>query len=490
MRYLLLVSFFWLSIFFGYAQEFYDLSGLQGLKDKDGSVSFEISGYDILTTSLSGKTDDTAIIDDLKAKFKIGTVLAEYTDTELSFKNKIIEAEVSFEYKSGEKQSQILYVIEEKRDSVVCVLFQTVNQRNIDLEQVFVDAYLEGQLNGYISDNWSADKISFVGQEIYLGNDCKWLSPHNVKCGNAQLKWTEYLSYESALLDINNRIRLNNNNRVSIISEEDIDIIFENIPSVAHRIAYKENEIGTGQNNLMASYYVVQEVDGRYISCVLSNPIIHPNDYNLAFLLSQIMSIPQVPIDANMIPEEEMVVQNGDSFDRNVELEIQAGSLLPVGSLNKAFKCAPSVGFLLGIPISKKVLIDVGLQVAIPLNKNEFLYYRNEASYKTEADVVGNFSFRARYKKELSRNLYLNPYAGLGINILQTDLEKDSYDEESERYEIVVAPDMYLGFNLKYKKFGAFLEYHYIPYSIGNKVRGNFGNSTFNMGLVYSFILN
>lgn len=491
MKYLFLVSFFVLPIFYGYAQEYYDLSGLQGLRGKDGDVCFEISGYDIRTSVFSGKADDATIIDNLKAKFKIGTVLAEYADTELSYKNKIIEAEANIEYKSGEKQNQVLYVIAKNGDSIACIFFQTINQRDVALEQVFVDAYLADQLEEYIGDNGATAKITFIGREIHLQNDCKWIAPHNIKCGNAQLKWTEYSSYESALLDINNRIRLSNNNRVSIISEGEVDVLFENIPSVAHRIVYKEINVDTGQEDLIASYYVVQEVDGRYVSCVLSNPITYPNDYNLAYLLSQIMSIPQLPTDNNYMEQyEEGEEQDAESFDTRGELEIQAGSLLPIGGLSKAFKAAPSVGFLLGIPVSKKIFIDVGLQVSIPVSKSEFLYYRNKDSYRTEADIVGGFSLRVRYKKELSRNLYLNPYAGLGVNFLQTDLEKDSYDDESDRYESVVAPDMYLGFNVKYKKFGVFSEYHYIPYSIGNKVRGNFGNSTFNMGLVYSFVFN
>lgn len=486
MKYLFLVCVFMFFSSFAYAQEYYDLSGVKGLRDKSGDVFFEISGYDISTTVLVGKVGDTAMIDSLKKKFEIGSILAEYTDPELSSENKILEAEASIDNRTDEKLNQILYIIERDGDTVFGVFFRTYNQRDIGLEEVFVDAYLANQLQKYVSDDWSVSKINFIGQEIQLGQECKWVAPHNVQCGDAQIKWSEFSSYESAMLDINNRIRLNSSYRMTIITEGDINVLFKNIPSVAHRIVYRQYD-STYDNVLMIYYYIVQEIDGRYVSCVLSNPVIYSNDYTLAPLLQQVMSIPELPIDA-YVPEEETERYQKNDSDSEAILELQLGAWLPVGALSKAFSVAPSVGAFVGFPVSKKVSVDIGAQIAIPLDKGKFGFYRDKGSFETQTDLMLNVALRARYKKELSRHLYLNPYLGLGMNLIQTDLEKESYDDESAKYESIIAPDLFIGFGLTRKKFGVFLEYHYTPYSVGNKVPGSFGSSSLNMGLKYSFI--
>ncbi|MFV0420145.1 MAG: hypothetical protein ACK5KT_15630 [Dysgonomonas sp.] len=487
MKCLFFVFVFTLFSSFAYTQEYYDLSGVQGLKDKSGDIMFEISGYEISTTEFSNKAEDESVLNSLKAKFKIGTILAEYTDAELSAKNTIIEAEASVTNRPDEKQNQILYIVEKDEGHVIGISFRTTNQRDIGLEQVFVDAYLANRLKEYVSDDWSASKIVFAGQEIQLGYECKWLAPHNVQCGDAQIKWSEFSSYESALLDINNRIRLNSSYRMTIVTESDIDILLENRPTIAHRIVYRQYD-SIYENILMVYYYVVQEIDGRYISCMLSNPVVFANDYNLAPLLQQIMSIPELPADA-YIPVEEPEWYNDNKSDNDAVLELQLGAWLPVGELSRAFKVAPTVGAFLGFPVSSKISIDVGAQIAVPLDKRQFDFYRNKGSDETKTDLMLNIALRARYKKELSRNLYLNPYLGLGVNILQTGLEKDSYDsdDESTKYESIAAPDLFLGLGFSHKKFGTFIEYHYTPYSVGNKVPGSFGDSSLNIGLKYSF---
>lgn len=485
MKHLFFVLVFTLLSSFAYTQEYYDLSGLQGLQDKNGDILFEISGYEILTTTLPGKVGDTAVRESLKSKFKIGTILAEYTDAELSTKNTIIEAESSVDNRPDEKQSQILYIIERDGGVIGGIFFRTYNQRDIGLEQVFVDAYLANQLQKYVSDDWSARRINFVGQEIQLGSECKWVAPHNVQCGDAEIKWSEFSSYESAMLDINNCIRLNSSYRLTIITEGDINVLLENKPVVAHRIIYRKYD-STHENILMAYYYIVQVIDGRYISCVLSNPVIYSNDYNLAPLLQQVMSIPELPADAYIPLTETESYKDKDSYSESI-LEVQVGAWLPVGKLSKAFGVAPSVGAFIGFPVSTKISIDLGAQIAIPLNKGKFDFYRDKERAETETDLMFNVSLRARLKKKLSGNMYFDPYLGLGMNLMQTGLEKEWYDDESVKYETVTAPDLFIGFGLRHKRFGGFLEYHYTPYSVGNKVPGSFGDSSVNMGLRYSF---
>lgn len=486
MKYLILCFFFASSLLSVYAQEYYDLSGLHALKNHNGDVFFELSGYEITTTSHSGKIGDLTVSNELKSRFGLDSVFAEYSDTEMSVANKIIEAESEVKNKSDEKQNQILYIIGKDEESVTGIFFQTYNQRDVILEQVFVDAYINGKLEQYIKEDWSAHRISFIGQELFLGNDCKWQSPHNVSCGDAQLKWSEFSSYESALLDINNRIRLGNSSDLIIVSEGELDVLFENIPSVAYRVvSYHKADA----NKLVAYYYIAQEVDGRFVSCTLSNPVEEKNDYRLAPLLLQMMSIPQLPDDAYVVNEDtEEVYNEDDESERRTAFEVIAGSWVPMGNLNDVFAAAPSFGFFLGFPVSDKVRLGLDMQLAIPVSTGKFDYYKDKETFETKAEFVGNISFVGRYKTVLSKEMELYPYLGLGVNILQTDLKEESFDEEDD-ISSVVAPDLHGGVSLTYKKFGVFMEYHYVPYSAGNKVPGGFGNSYLSLGLSYSFFI-
>jgi len=491
MRYLILVCVFILASSSIHAQEYYDLSGIQGLKNAEGEIFFEIGGYEISTTSLTAQVTDRAITDSLKIVYRFGTVIAEYSDPEITLENKILEAEQSVQNKAGEKINQVLYFIARDEGIMSVILLQTYNQRDIVLEQSFVDAFLEDQLQVHISDDWSAGTVNFAGQTLQLGTDCRWVKPHHIKCGDARMIWSEYLSYESALLDINTRIRVYSADNVNTVDESDVDVLFENMPVVAHRIVYTRTGVGDGEP-LTACYYIVQEIDGRYVSCVLSNPIYNTNDYGLAPLLQQVMRIPELPDNAyKYIEEPERRVdeeEDDDSFYDITMFEVQAGTWLPVGKLNRAFKAAPMIGLYVGFPIKKKMAIDLGFQIGLPVDKKMFDYYEHKKSYKTEAELMLNIALRWRQQRELARNVSLSTYIGLGANIIRTDLLKEYYDDDYDKYETIETLDLFGGASIRHKIFGAFIEYHYTPYSIGNKVKGHFGNSAINLGLTFSFI--
>lgn len=460
----------------------YDLSSMQGLKDDKGNILLEISGYNISLDSAKEQVTNPKTIKSIKKKQKLTEILAEYQNEELGQPNKIIEAESLMEDRPNVKASQVIYLFNKNEKEVSIVTMQTLNQRDIALEKTVINEYLKNELSEYISSDLTANTINFAGREIELGSACKWMSPHNIHCMGGQISWAEFPSFESAELDINTRIKANDNNKTStILDEEDLDVIFEGIPSLAHRVVY----MPTGYRRYpLVVYYIVQEVRGRYISCTLSNYGYNRNDYELAPLLQEVMSIAEIPETAHRqfdIPDYEDRIPG--SYDSPVSWEIRASSWMPMDNLRKTFKVAPTIGFYMGSPLRKKYGIDLGVSIGIPINSNKFDYYRHNEIYETKADIMVGFSIRGRYEQQLAKNVFWRTYIGVGGNSIQTDLKKEYYDDDESKWYWFETIDLYGGASVRYKKVGCFLEYHYTPYSIANRVRSSFGNSAVNIGI-------
>ncbi|MDR0824805.1 MAG: hypothetical protein LBN74_06890, partial [Prevotella sp.] len=60
------------------------------------------------------------------------------------------------------------------------------------------------------------------------------------------------------------------------------------------------------------------------------------------------------------------------------------------------------------------------------------------------------------------------------------------YDDEDKWYSFETL-DVFGGVNLRYKKVGLYMEYHYTPYSISGRVSEDFGNSAVNLGVAVCF---
>ena len=491
MRLSLLITFYTICSLAIFSQE-YDLNWMHALKNDNGDIMIEISGYEAIVSIQKGHINNEKTIKAIKKKYGIGNILVEYPSGKFSVSNKVIEADLIAKDRPGIKANQICYILENGNGKVDVIYFQTYNQRNPALEEDVIKAYLADGLNKYI-ENWDTDKISFAGREVELGNACKWMSPHNIHCKGGQISWSIFPSFLEANLDINNKISANGaNKQISVLMEEDIDVIFENTSSLAHRAIYRQVS-RYGYSNPLVVYYIVQEVRGQYISCVLSNYGYNRNDYELAPLLQQFMSIPELPENAYNqfdIPDyEEITDDEKETLNKEIiSWELRASTWLPMGNLSNTFKVAPAFGIYLGIPFNRNMAIDLGFQLAFPIKSKLFDYYYKKTFYDvTEAETIVTISLRYRYQQILAKNIYWTTYIGTGLNSVQTDLKKENSDNDNDKWHTVDTFELFGGVGIRYKKVGCFIEYHYSPYSIANKVRSSFGNSAINTGVFVAF---
>jgi hypothetical protein len=483
------LSFLFLLLAFPLLAGEYDFSPLQGLKNSQGDIWFEMSGYDIFAGSFKGNINQAKTIAAFKKKYKIKNIQAEYTDPQFAMPHKIIEEKAPLQNNPDIKLDAVYYLFQQSEKEIRVISFQTLAQRDIFLEQEFVKAFLADSLNGYISDNWKGEAISFAGRTIELGNACAWRSPHNFSCKGGQISWSEFSSPESAGLYLDARIAANNGQNRSILSKDYIEVLFEDVPTIAYRVAYKLK----GNFYPLIVYYLEQEVRGHYLSCVMSNYGYNRNDYELSPLLQLFMSIPAVPDWAYNqfdVPELEAPstkeMKRLNAYEKPVQIEIRPGLVTPLGNLRNVFKAAPMVDvFIGGYPVSPQMSIEVGVGFSFPVEPSYFDYKNVSSEAKVQSIVQG--SIRYRYNRILKKDWTASAYFGAGFSSLNTNLVKQVNDDGTKNYYSIGALDFYGGFSIKYKFIGCFAEYHHSAYSNSSKVINNFGNNSLNFGFLIGF---
>jgi len=274
-----------------------NLDNIHGLS-MNGNEIYEISGYTIMAIKNKGKFQEKDI-KKIKKKYELKNISSEYSDENIDCENLVIESTNVLDKKFPNLIShQLCYILPFDDKELMVILFQRMIERDTELEQTFIKAYFNKKLSQHITniDDWAADSINFAGRTIALGNPCRWMSPNNVQCrASGQMSWSTFNTLEEAQLD--NKALLSKKELggsvFKFLSEKNIDIKFEGIPTIAKRMVYKIKgpKFFTGNYNILVIYYVVQKVRNNFVSCVLSYYTDNENDYKLAPLLQEVMTL-------------------------------------------------------------------------------------------------------------------------------------------------------------------------------------------------------
>lgn len=463
------------------------MAGMHGIHDDEGRLVLNYQGYTVYVTTVAGNLGDSRVLSTVRKDFKINDSITGYPDPLLGRDNIVMEFAASDNERLNLITSAVCYALAKSDEEIVTMVFQKPGKRNIGAEYEVIDEYFRSGFAPYISANRSVDRIDFAGRIVRLDDACQWRGPNSIYYMRGQVSWSVFPSYEEAETDVMNRIAANDSKNRDILSDEDLDVIFEGVPTVARRIVYNN----PGSYYPLAVYYLAQEVNGYAVSCVLSNDVYDTNDYGLASILQKFMSIPNIPENARLDNSETTDTEDQSGSDLFPlsrygvpSMEIQVGTLLPLGGLRNTYKVAPSFGLYIGIPFRNKMALDLGMYFAFPVSSKNFDYYEKRDVLDAKARVVLGLNLRVRYQRELSKDLYITPYIGLGASGLITNLKK--YNDDESNYDMTTL-DVYGGLNLRYKRVGFYIEYHQLPYSMSNHVRSEFGNSVINTGLFYAF---
>lgn len=463
--------------------------GMHGLQDDKGELFFEYQGYNIVIKKLEGSLNSEKTLQRVIKDNNLGTVLANYKEETFSLANIVLESESTLPHKPKAISNNACYLFQREGKYLEIIVFQTLNQRDILLEHDIINAYHNDALRDYIHVGNTATTINFIGREISLGNLCNWLSPNNVSCKGGQISWSEFPSYQEAIVDLQAKVLSNEHPDLQILNDQDVNIIFEGVATIARRIVYMSPD----RQYPLAVYYIAQEVRERFVSCVLSNYVYNRDDHELSLFLQQVMQYAELPENARnefdrVELEEPHSIRNYWSRYNIYGASVRLGTWIPIGNTSKLYSIAPSVSATFGIPVKRDMAVDFSILLAFPVSRRAFDYYLDDTYWmEAKADMLIGFGVRYRYQKEMARNVYFTPYIGTGYHSLSTNQLKYEArnDDENDEYYNIDSFDAYGGVDIRFKRFGAFLEYHYTPYFWSKHAKKDLGNSAINTGFYF-----
>ncbi len=480
MKQYVLILFFMMGIYPLLGQN-YNLSGLSGLVDDEGNQWYEVAGYDIRITTKKGVISDSGFIRTVKRQYHFADTVPELKDFSLDMENRVFRRS----YKKSKKLTRkiLCYLLQTKVNEVAIIHFETFNERNRTLEKTILQKYLNASLSSYLSETWNVRAITLAGENVSLYNTCKYQKPKDLISGKTTIRWSEFPTMKAAEKDVNNRIDDMMSPGWEVVYEDDINAEFMKVPTLAYRVVYKVDK----EYQYYICYYIAERVNEQYISCTIGtySDDIYSGDIHVPNIFFRLLETPDSNMD-DMESSEDTYSNVSPSSVPPFSWEVQAGTFMPLGNLSKRFATAPMVGGYVGYAVSRKLLLDAGINIAVPIKTKRFAFSGNYED-ETKAVLMCNGNLRLRTRHYLRADTYSDFYGGLGLNILVTDA-LGGYNEYDEAYrESLYAPDIFAGLSIKRKRIGAFVEYHFVPYNLSSRIDDSFGSSMVGIGLSFGF---
>lgn len=465
----------------------YDFSSMQGHINTNGDIMFEARGYKIAITTVKGKTTDKKVLKRIKKDFALEDAIS-YTETISGMEAIVLESTKHIDSLSKGKDNKSLYLFSKSKNENQAFSFYTNNEKDKNFETDFIKAYLNNEITNPYIETWTADKIYIAGDTVKLGTACHWMWPNCVGFYNASFQWSEFQTYEEALDDRDNNIASIYTDGNRVLSDEDIYVNFMGVPTTAYRVvsAYSPNSYLFRHST--AQYYIAEEINGHYLSCILSCPVTNKNDYGLNILLSRFMELAVVPENATN-PFDLPTYDNTSNISTPINYEdhinlfsLGIGTNIPLGNMSNIYGVTTNIKLGVGMPIKENMAIDLVIDIN-PMNKRkEFLFSVDGKTNSIKGNTLLNLNLRYRYQTKIAKRTYLSPYIGIGVAGVTTNLiDEENSTKKSKTYHDVSSFDSLLGFELRHKFIGIYGEYHFMPFT-SKKVK-DFGNSICNIGL-------
>lgn len=230
-------------------------------------------------------------------KYAIGDGDAKIKDNKLPYNNYSVVKSIKITDSLSETSSY--YFIEDKQKMVTVICFSYFENPGKQFEHSFIDLIVEDKIPMNVFEDKRIDSIDFAGRKIQLSNSCYWTNVNTVQCPYyGEMNWSVHQTRESVTKAIQNQLALTKTRKgLKPISEEEVDVIFENTPAKARKVVYgftglTNLAVKTSGGKTLTAYYVACEVRNNYVSCVMSfwnNDQI--NESGLPPLLEKVMQL-------------------------------------------------------------------------------------------------------------------------------------------------------------------------------------------------------
>ncbi|GJH41601.1 hypothetical protein RCZ04_21510 [Capnocytophaga sp. HP1101] len=202
--------------------------------------------------------------------------------------------------KETNESVESLYFVKNKANNITVIYFAKLRNREPEVEEALVNLIIEDKIPAEKYAPVDASSINFAGRMIPLMGDCYFTGINIVQCPyNGEMNWDIYRTLEDAQQAIADQFTVNTQRRsVKPIQEEEVDVIFEDVPTKAKRVVFDLKGVtsvlaGMSGGKTLTVYYVAQVVRNRPVGCVMSfwnNDNINPAT-GLPLLLSRVMRL-------------------------------------------------------------------------------------------------------------------------------------------------------------------------------------------------------
>lgn len=242
--------------------------------NNSGTIFYNVDGIDFTSQTIFSDFNDKNLKKAYR-KYKIKKTDIKETDKELNFENyKVVKRE---QLDNNLSSISVNYFVKNKDNRISIFWFGYYNKSNPEFERKMIELILNNEVPKSCFSSLKTNEVNFAGRKIELGGNCNWMNINNIQCPyNGQINWSVHKTKESADLSIQNQLKATKTkNGGKVESEEEIEIIFEGVPTTAKKVYYDF----TGVTSLLVSmsggknltiYYVSEKIRDNYISCVLS----------------------------------------------------------------------------------------------------------------------------------------------------------------------------------------------------------------------------
>ena len=259
-------------------------------------IFYNVDGVDFSSQTFSNEFSEKGL-KKLYKNYDIKETDAKVKDENLRFNNFYIAK--SEKITDNINQVNSYYFVENKNKTVTIIWFGYFNKVDKEFERKYVNRIINNEIPKDVFEETIIGSIYFAGRKIELGSNCYWTNINTVQCPYyGEMNWSVHQAYESAKNSIDNQFNVTKNRKGGkVISEEDVDVIFEGTETKAKKVVYdftgvKSLLAGMSGGKTLTIYYVACEVRGNYVSCCMSfwnNDTITEN--GLAPLLEEVMQL-------------------------------------------------------------------------------------------------------------------------------------------------------------------------------------------------------
>lgn len=262
---------------------------MQGIKQEKATF-YDAEGYQIFLQELDYNLDEKGIH---KVRKKYSIPKESHVTEDADFPGvKILNAVDS----KGDVKSQSVYYLSSAGPGKIKIIgFSTFCDRVKSIEKEYYQAIDANLLPENIYTPTEVDTIQFAGRAIDLGPVCGWRGVRNVQCPNlGQMNWSEFSSAERAQQMIAGQRTLNAELKMGeVLEDSEVAVVFEGTPvkALKRKLKIKIPKLIMGGSNILIIYYVMAEVRGRYVACVLSHYTDDRGAMTLPPLLREVMQL-------------------------------------------------------------------------------------------------------------------------------------------------------------------------------------------------------